>query len=220
MKYLRVDYLDGQIALIGKVSRSSLGALEALLQILQERWIAAEQQTSKMVADQGTWSVFQAIANLMTRYEIPGQKGFDLEPIRSDIEQLERLFLFQIEGEQYKCCQLVELLQFEPLPVPNWQQTDDSLDRMVPSCGNPEMDVLASLSVAFTVTEAFKILDTLDAESLDRFQAHVNELRRDPEERQTENLAGDFAAWKEENSDAYQEALGIKFKRPADAKDP
>jgi hypothetical protein len=202
-KYLQIDYPDGGVVLVGRVARSRLGALEALLQVLQQRWLAVDRSVGVMVSDPATWDIFLRIANLLPRYDVPGQLGFDLEPLRKEWEQLEELFICQGDESNYQPCKLVEMLRFEPTPRPAWQEDLDP----IPSSGDSEMDLLAGLAVGFSAREAIELWNLLDAESIDRFLAHTNELRRDPEDRQMENLAEDFAAWKADNAVEYQEIL-------------
>jgi hypothetical protein len=213
-KFLQIDYPDGRLVLVGKISRSRLGPLEALLQCLQQRWMECDQSIAAMTANPAIWEIFEAIAAMLPRYDRPGQHGIDIKPLQNHWDILEGLFLYQRQGEEYSPCRLVELLQFTPTPRPKWQDTEDANDKIPPPTDDPEMDSLSGLAVSFSVSEALQLWDRLDAESLDRFLAHVNELRRDPEDRQMENLAQDFAAWKQENASVYEDALGLKPRRP------
>ena len=64
--------------------------------------------------------------------------------------------------------------------------------------------------------QAWAAYTTLSAEEIDRYLFTLNQLRRDPEERKQENLAEDYAAWKEDNQETFREAMGLKFRRPDD----
>jgi hypothetical protein len=209
LRSLKLSTLSGDVAFYGPASRSRLQTLEMLLQDLYQRWLESSQLTAVLVQNEGSWRLMQTIIGLLPRLD--RSEPFDLTPLRSDLMQLEEVFLFRREGGEFRPCKLGELHTFDPLPRPDWQN-DDEYDPPQ-SSGHGEMDLLAMLSVSFTINDALTLLDRLDAERLDRFMFHANELRRDPVDRTEENLAQDFSDWKEENPEIFQESLGMILKR-------
>lgn len=205
---------DGRLVLMGRLPRSRLGAFEAMLTPLQHRWLELQQVTTLLVQDKGNWELMQNIIDLFPRYDRPGTWGVDITPLRDDVRQIESLFLYdQDEAGTVLPCRLISLHEYTAIERPRWQN-DDSEDLSIDSSGDPDMDLLASLAVGFSAREAFEIFDRLDAESIDRFLFYSNELRRDPEDRKAENLAQDYAEWKQDNQDDLRESLGIKFQIP------
>lgn len=212
-KFEPIHYPDGSIVLVGRVPRSRLGSLEALLRVLQERWLDFGQDTQKMIDHQPSWEIFKAIADLFPRGDRPGLWGFDLEGLKSAIPTLENLFLYQLIEGEYQPSRLIEFHDFEPVV-----RLDQDDFEPIPSSGDTEIDLFASLSVGFSVQEAIALFNLLDAQALDQFLYYSNEMRRDPEERGNESLARDFSDWKEENIESFREGLGINFSIPTSTK--
>ena len=187
-----------------------------MLRNLQTRWLEYGRFTHLLAKDDACWELMKAIAALFPRYDRPGEWGFDIEPLRENPEQIESLFLVQVDGDQARACRLIELNYFEPLPRPQ-QDEEEALDLAITPSDDPNADLLANLTAGLeSFTEAWAAFNTLSAEEIDRYLFTLNQLRRDPEERKQENLAQDYAAWKEENQETYREAMGIKFRRPED----
>ncbi|MBD1995319.1 hypothetical protein H6G00_01570 [Leptolyngbya sp. FACHB-541] len=207
-KYEEIEYPDGRVVFIGKLPRSRLGALEVMLHKIQQRWLEFQRFSTLLIKDEPSWEIFKNVAALFPRFDRPGEWGFDLDSLRNDVLQLESLFLFQSENGTYTACRLMAMHVYEPLPRP--EPTEERSP--IQPTDDPDMDLLASLSVGFeSAQEAFSIYDRLDAQSIDRFLFMVGELRRDPEEREQEELAEDYAGWKEENGTEFKQSLGIKF---------
>ena len=188
-----------------------------MLRHLQTRWLEYGRFTHLLAKDDACWELMRAIAALFPRYDRPGQWGFDIEPLRQNPNEIESLFLLQMDGDQAKACRLIELNHFEPLPRPP-QDEEEALDLAITPSDDPNADLLANLTAGLgdRFTEAWAAYTTLSAEEIDRYLFTLNQLRRDPEERKQENLAADYAAWKEENQETYREAVGLKFRRPDD----
>lgn len=216
MKFVEITYSNGDLAYISPVPRSRVTALGILLRQLYDRWISRELSTSDLLNDYGSWQLMLRIANFFPRIDLPEQVGFDVEALKDDPDQLEALYLAQTEhgdGEgELKPAKLVELSCFEPIELPLWRQ-DDDVDP-IPSSGDADMDLLAMLSASTTAQDAAFVMDRLTTEQMDRYLFYLAEIRRDPEERQQENLAEDYLAWKSENEDLVRETLGIKFNFP------
>ena len=217
MKFVEVRFPLSS-ALIAPVPRSQLVTLEILLRKLYERWIELKLSTSDLMKENASWKLMIQIANFFPRLDTPGKTGFDLSLLHDDPDQVEALFLAQTDDDDSLTLpKLVELNCFEPLPIPAWRIDDEA--EPTPSSGDPDMDLLAMLSVSSNVQDAAFLMDRLSAYQLDRYLFYLAELRRDPEDRKKETLAADYSAWKEENVEAVREALGIRFDFPTSEPD-
>jgi len=213
MRFIKLHFISSGAVFLGPAPRSRLAILEALLNDLSQRWAEFGQFTQMLVQDAAAWQTMQAIVNLLPRLDRPGEWGADITALRPDLKQIQSLFLYRYnEDGSLKMSELLELHQYEALPRPQWQQKENAAP--IPSSGNADMDLLATLAIGFSVNEAFTIFDRLDAERLDRFLFYASELRRDPTDRENEHLANDYAEWKRQNQDTFREGLGIKFVHP------
>lgn len=216
---LDIRFPDGKVVFLGRLPRSRMNVLNTLLTELRQRWEAFGFFTYLLVRDSSSWDLMQTIIQLFPRFDRPGEWGFDLQPIREDAQQLERLFLADVLDNQYRPPLLIALHSFIPMPVPKWRQ-DDAEDQGVDSTGDPDVDLLASLTVGLeSAKDAFFIFNTLDAEQIDKYLHQINELRRNPEDRAEEKLADDYVAWKNEHEDEYREYLGLQFQFPTGVED-
>jgi hypothetical protein len=216
-EHVEIHYPDGRLAIVGPVPRSALVPLEIMLRKIYERWLECQYNTSHLIQQNGTWKLMQQIAALFPRLDEPGKVGFSIATLRSPkhAAQLTELFLGQRNETGYDSPQLMLLNVFVALELPAWRQPDEE-DEPIPSSGDPDMDLLASLSRAFnsSMADALLAYRTLNAGQIDRLMFAIAELHRDPEDRQKEALALDYLAWKAENPEVLDEALGIKFKIP------
>lgn len=219
--HVEIDYPDGRIAIVGPVPRSHLVPLEIMLRKLYERWLEFECHTEKLIKHRGAWALMQQVAALFPRLDTPGQTGFSIALLRSDkhAPQLEALFLGERQqteqGTKFGSPKLLTLNVFIELETPDWRQPEED-EEPIPSCGDPDMDLLGSLSRAFdnSMADALLAYRTLNAGQIDRLMFAIAELHRDPAERQQEALSLDYLAWKADNPEVLDEALGIKFKIP------
>lgn len=213
LSYLEIKYPYGGIALIGAVPRSKIVALEIMLRYLYDRWIEKGLATNDLLDDTGCWQMMTRIANCFPRLDVADKMGFDLSSLKSDPDQLEALFLAQCQPDESLIpAKLVELNCFEPLPVPAWRISEDT--EPTPSSGDPDMDLMAMLTVSSNAQDAAFLMDRLNTQQLDRYLFYLAELRRDPEDRTKEALSDDYLTWKNENKETVREALGIQFQFP------
>lgn len=214
MNVVEIVYPNRSKVWVSATPRSRIQSLEFLFQQLYQTWIDQNLNTTDLLTSPDSWYLIERIAKFFPRVDLPGQWGFDLKPLRNDVEQLRSLFLADLpEGaEEYQPAKLVALNCFKPLEMPVWRATDDSTPP-TPS-GNADMDMLAMLTLSTNAQDAFDLMDRLTTEQLDRYLFYLAELRRDPEEREQEAMAEDYLAWKSENQDLVRESLGIKFNFP------
>ena len=214
LKFLEINYPFGSAAFISPVPRSQIVPLEIMLRKLNQRWIEKQLSTSELLNDASCWQMMTRIANFFPRIDIQGRSGFDLSPLKSDPDQLEELFLAQSDqgDSPLRLSKLAELNCFEPMPIPDWRIDQDT--DPTPSSGDPDMDLMAMLTVSTNAQDAVMLMDRLNTQQLDRYLFYLSELRRDPEDRKQEFLSEDYTTWKEENPEAVREALGIQFNFP------
>ncbi len=223
MRYEEICYPDGSFAWVSAVPRWHLALMDALFQQLYMLWGEWEMETQQLLqvvnpADASElnrarvrcWQLMEMLVKNFPRIDGSSSGlGFDLEPLRCDVLQIEALFFGQIEGDTVKPPKLAALNQYEPVPIPDWQIDEDATP--IPSTDDPAMDLLAMLTLATSSQEAISLMQTLSAQQIDRFISALKELKRDPAEREQEALDNDYIAWKEENPEIFREAMGIKY---------
>lgn len=227
---LPVQYPDGTVFFLDPLPRARLKNLETLLSELQTQWQENfSRQLLPFLEDPAIQDLMQRIINLFPRHDIPGGFGIDLKPILQvaiatddphqlkHVVQLQELFLVQLVSRKANHCKLISFHQYEPLPAPAWQEKDP--DTAVPSSGNPDMDMLANLTLGMEgrFEAAWLAFNTLNSYQLDCFLFSLNEMRRDPEERRAQRIGEDYAAYKQENQEEWRKGMGIEVAKPADA---
>lgn len=212
--YLTVDLPGHDVIMLNPCPRYHLSAIEAILGYLLDRWLIKNGDLDELLSTEPEcWALFQRAVNLCPRLDIPGSYGFDVHQLNS--EQLLPMFFGQQDSSgQWHRSKLMELHHYEPLPLPDWRQQTDR--EPIPTTDDPEIDLLAMLSQHYTASDAIQILHTLNARQLDRLVWALAELNRNPDEREQDGLARDFAAWKQENQQEYREAMGLAFNFPTD----
>ena len=203
---------ESDVYFIGPVSRWNWAGFQALFEWLHNRCLIKDWSIDEVISEAETLPIMQRVINLCPRLDIPGMMGFSILSITPE----ERKALFF--GDEDTEAKLMTLHRYEPLPTQSWRSDDDRAP--IPSTDDAEMDLLASLSSVFDPRSALKLLETLNARQVDRLLWEMAEIQRDPTERDQEDLAEDFIAWKEENNETYRESLGLKFEFPTDCGNP
>lgn len=206
--YLAIEG-QGEVYFIGAVSRWHWASLEAMFEWLEARWIITDGDPERLLQEPEVRNLMQRILNLCPRLDLPGVFG-------CPIAQLEQATLVKLFfGDQNEMADLTKLQLYTPLETQPWRL--DSENEPIPNTDDPDMDLLASLSAAFSPTDALLLLKTLAPRQIDRLLWETAEIQRDPKERAQESLGADFAAWKDENRDQYRDSLGLKFQYPVDS---
>lgn len=191
MLILPLPLPSGEVAVLAPVPYLKLGAYEALRSRLQQHWEASEQCIGELVADETAWVLIKQVVTLLPRLDSP-QVGF---PLGESYLWLES-FLFSDLDALHK----VE-------PVESTERDDDMPP--VPSSGDPLADMVADFSFQHGSVSAIALLDRFDLQTINQVVKRSNELARDPEERQQEELAIDYNEWKANNQSAYRQSLGL-----------
>lgn len=203
MRSLFITY-PNDFAIIAPVRRDRLHSFELLLNYLQQQWQQNYQITEPVIL------AGDRISQLFPRLDKPGKFGFDVRSL-PQIE-FESLFLAQVVGGEIAPCRLIELHSFKEGGRRKKEEGEvlTPNDIPIPSSGLPDADLFASLiQMDNTVEGAWRIWSQFDAEFIDRTISHLNELRRDPQERMNEYLKARFEEWKNQNRSSYYKSLGI-----------
>lgn len=130
---LTIIYPDKTISLLCP-PRSTIKVIRGAFVELQSLWVEYGFSTADLIADDRAWQMMGNIANLFPRKENPAILGFDLEPLQTDMPQLEELFLTRDRSDIYayksddslvvnfyidvfKGCKILEFCRFEPRMV-------------------------------------------------------------------------------------------------------
>lgn len=203
MRSLLIQY-PNDFAIIAPVRRDRLLSFELLLNHLHQQW-----QIECKISDH-VLQVADRLAQLFPRLDRPGKFGFDVR-LLPQIE-FESLFLAQVINGEIAPCRLIELHSFkaEGRRLKGEGEALTPADIPIPSSGLPDADLFASLiGIDNTIEGAWRMWTQLDAEFIDKAISHLNELRRDPQERMNEYLKARFDEWKRENRTSYYKDLGI-----------
>jgi hypothetical protein len=205
IRYLPVE-AEGEVFFIGPVARWHWQNIEAMFDWLEARWIIADGNPEKLLDEPEVQCLMQRIINFCPRLDLPGVFGFP-------IERLEKAALVELFfGTEGRTAGLTKIQQYIPLPIQDWRL--ESEHEPIPTTDDPDMDIFASLSAAFTPTDALLLLKTLSPRQIDRLLWETAEIQRDPKDRAQESLSEDFAAWKQEHREDYRKSLGMEFKFP------
>ena len=198
MLVLPISLPTGAIAVLAPVPYWQLLSYEVLRSRLHSYW--EDLYFGDLAADDRAWAMLQQLINQLPRLDAPGQTGFTLgeewlflESFLSDVETLHEV-------------DAIEPAEIDATPIP--------------SSGDPRADLLADLSFEHGGESALALLKANDLNTLNHMIKRYNELARDPEEREQEAIALDYAEWKQENQTAYRQSLGLpvinrgNFNRP------
>jgi hypothetical protein len=89
---LTITYSDKSVELLCP-ARASLKAVRSHFVELQSIWTGCGFSTADLVMDDRAWALMGEIAKLFPRKDNPAVTGFDLEPLQTDLAQIEQLFL-------------------------------------------------------------------------------------------------------------------------------
>ncbi|PZV19178.1 MAG: hypothetical protein DCF22_00490 [Leptolyngbya sp.] len=84
---------DGKSVELVCPARASLKVLRSHFVELQSIWTGCGFSTADLVMDDRAWALMGEIAKLFPRKDNPAVTGFDLEPLQTDLAQIEQLFL-------------------------------------------------------------------------------------------------------------------------------
>lgn len=221
MRHLLVEYGDLTLAIVYPVPRCKLSLFELLSKKLYEVWFEKWKKLKEMgdcnsllatqllVTDVGGWQLIEAIARLL-----PSEKSlpFRTEPLKSDIELLQSLYLinFDDKGQQHESL-LTGLHLFDPMPR-RAKNPDEGLtieDVPFPATGNSDADTIGNLIAAFGVGEGLRLWNTLDAEQLNKALHVWGELSRNPDDRLREFIVDEDQKAMAANPDVLKQALGL-----------
>lgn len=181
MRLLEIPLKNGDYAVVRPCPRADLPVLEWLLSKLHEQWRSGKALTSETCE--------QTLDKLLLH--LPRED--DLASLTADqISEVDlgRLFLAKMDDQGHQLpCDLLTLHQYEPCkpsktsPKLEDEMTEDNIP--IPSSGDPTADLLAVLTQLCqgNALAAQHLLDTHDAETLDKLVFSYNERQRDPQER-------------------------------------
>ncbi len=206
MRSLVINYdLKDDFAIVAPVKRCNLESLNHLLNFLYQEWNKNNFRFSHKCH-----LAMERAAALFPRLDTDGC-GFNSDWLED--ATLELLFVGEVKDDKLLPSQLMRLheavtVKTKKTPPKKPGDALTSADIPIPSSGIESADILATLiSIDDSVTGAFKLYESLDAEQISAVTFHLNELRKDPKERLNEYLNQQFEAWKNENKQTYHQAI-------------
>ena len=211
MNSLTIVTLD-KILILAPAPASRLISLQILLETTHGLWESeCNHDTALFVETMPAY--LQQIADLIPRLDTPEPcNGFSIELLT--ISQITDLFFYQVEDEKAITSQLIELHQprfpEEPAPPPpTWGDDIGDWAPPVESCGDPDTDLLAMLSVAFKASGAIRVFNTYDRETINLWIKQFNAYSEPAQERRDAWIAKMQSDYKEQNAEIYRDAMGL-----------
>lgn len=210
MALLEIPYKNN-FALVRRCARANIEILEYLLQKLKEAWLASKPPADGYnTLSEECLTIIEKIIDLLPRVD-------SIDPIPVDLIHeavLIQIFIAKTDREtaEFLPCELINFHQFTPtksnkkIPKIEDEITVDNVP--IADSGNDEADLMGTLLCLTQgdVMSAAYIVETWDAEFIDKTLFAYNERQRDPEERKQEYMNNEFEKWKAKNEDVVRKA--------------
>ena len=203
-KFLEIPLKDNDFALIRPCARGSLSLLEYLLKKAHTQWLHSTAPAEGYeTLSKECLVTLNKILLLFPR--VDSDEWLDVEQLEEST--LVKLCITRIdENGGYAPCDLITLQQYEPCPpskdIPPLEKEMTVDNIPMASSGDPAMDLLGTL-LCLTQGDpigAQYMMETWDAETIDKALFAYNERQRDPEERLAEYRKKEFERIKQERA--------------------